>query len=109
MTSIQTRTKVYLKTTCRKQKAELKYSIYTKNSEKKPVKQETLTQNIGCDSSDAHDSCVEVKINPFRVVELRSPLIHPPAVDAAAEIAFLHPTLQKQSVRRLKPTRSDWG
>lgn len=56
-----------------------------------------------------HDSCVEVKIDSFRVIELGFSLIHPPAVDAGAEVTFIHPTLEKHTLRRLKPTRSKWG
>lgn len=54
-------------------------------------------------------SCVKVEIYSSGVVELRSLLVHPAAVDPAAEVAFIHPALENTAVRSLKPTGSDRG
>lgn len=63
----------------------------------------------GCDSFDdaEHNSCIELKVKSLGVVELRSLLVLSPAVNTTAEIAFIHPVLNKQTIRRLKHTWSD--
>lgn len=58
----------------------------------------------GCDSLLEHGSCVEFKVESLGAVELGSLLVLPPTVNTAAEIAFVYPVLEKQTIRRLKPT-----
>lgn len=42
----------------------------------------------------AHKSYIEVKVDSLGGVELSALLVHPPAVNTAAEIAFVHPVLE---------------
>lgn len=51
----------------------------------------------GSDKSDVgHKSRIQFKVQSLGVVELSSLLVHPPAVNATAEIALVYPILQNK-------------
>lgn len=61
-----------------------------------PVKTTDLTgSGSGSRWFDAGcESCIKLKVKSLGVVELRSLLVHPLAVNTSAEVAFVHPVLQ---------------